>query len=134
MDPLRTTTTPQVVDHQSPSAHLPADDGSDPYQRARACATVFDLLAAAQSDALNEYLKPTPITRLRAAQNAFREIGAIRIAGALHAAQFSLTRVGIPMPLAQVVATLTAALKAFAEVENVDLLIGVYPHSRNRRP
>lgn len=132
MNPLLTTTTPQGRDSWTPSAHLPAEDGFDPYQRARVCTTVLDLLAAVQSDALPEYLRPVPVTRLRAAQNALREIGANRIAGALHAAQVSLTRVGIRMPLAQVVETLTLALKSATEVENVNQLITLYSHARGR--
>jgi hypothetical protein len=133
MNPLLTTTSVQETDYLSPADQLIADDGYDPYHRARVCTTVFDLLAAAQSDQLVEYLKPIPVTRLRAAQNAFREIGANRIASALHAAQFSLTRVGVRMPFAQAVATLTAALKAPFEDEDVDLLIAAYSHPRLRR-
>ena len=133
MNPLLTTTTPQGMDHRVPSVHLAADDYFDPYQRARVCTAVFDLLAAAKCDALIEYLTPIPVTRLRAAQNAFREIGANRIASALHTAQFSLTRVGVRIPMAQVVATLTAALKASTKDDNIDFLIAVYSHSRGRR-
>lgn len=133
MNPLLTTMTPQGVDYQIPSAHLSADDGPDPYQRARACTAVLDLLAAVQSDALTEYLMPVPVTRLRAAQNALREVGANRIAGALHAAQVSLTRVGTRMPMAQVVESLTLALKTAAEFENVNRLIAMHSDPAGRR-
>jgi hypothetical protein len=132
MNPLLTTTTPQGMDYRIPSAHLPLDDGFDPYQRARVCTAVLDLLAAVQSDALTEYLKPSPVTRLRAAQNAFREVGANCIAGALRAAQFSLTQVGSRLPMAEVVETLTLALKSATEAENVNQLIALYSHARAR--
>ena len=103
----------------------------DLYHRAQVCNIVFDLLSAAQCGRVAEYLRPIPITRLHSAQRAFREIGAIQIASALHATQFSLTRVGLRVPFTQAVATLTAALEAHAA--NLDHLVTRYSQDRITR-
>ncbi len=109
-----------------------ADDvRPDQAHRAQVCTIIFDLLSAARCGKVAEYLRPMPITRLHLARLAFREIGAVQIASALHAAQFSITRVGVRVPFVQAVATLTTAIKVYAE--DVDQLVTIYSQARIAR-
>jgi hypothetical protein len=96
----------------------------DQTHRAQVCAVVFDLLSAARCGKVSEYLRPIPITPLHMVRRAFREIGATHLASSLHAAQFSLTRVGLRVPFAQAISTLTAAPEA--RTEDVDQLVANY--------
>ena len=94
------------------------------HHRAQICSTVYDMLSAARSGMMIEYLGAIPITRLNAAQRAFREIGATGLATAVRTAQFGVTRAGAPLRLPQAVANLSAALAS--STEDVDLLIANY--------
>ncbi|MDE2220365.1 MAG: hypothetical protein KGL25_02860 [Gammaproteobacteria bacterium] len=124
MEAQQPTAITQAATRRVPSASPSGALRRDQYHRAQVCAIVTDLLMAARCGKVEEYLRPLPITRLHMAQRAFREIGATRLASALHAAQFSLTRVGVRVPFAQAVLTLTAALES--RTEDVDRLIAQY--------
>jgi hypothetical protein len=91
------------------------DTNSDQPHRTRVGEVVLGLWGAARHRQLSEYLEPIPVTRLYAAQRAFREVGAVRVAGILRSGLFSLTRVGAPVPFTQVVAELTALLTTTTE-------------------
>ena len=129
--------TPQATDLERQTSQdvlnacLTHAERPDQYHRAQVCTIVFDVMAAAHCGKVAEYLRPIPITRLHSARQAFREIGALQIASALHAAQFSLTRVGFRVPFAQAMASLTAALEAHAE--NVEHLVVSYSRARITR-
>ena len=131
METLQSTDITRDASHRMLSAYRADTVRPDRYHRAQVCTLVFDLLAAAHGGKVAEYLKPLPITRLHAAQRAFREIGAMRIASALHAAQFSLTRVGLRVSFAQAVSTLTAVLEA--KTEDVDYLVANYSRAQSTR-
>ena len=70
---------------------------------------------AIQRGQLQEYLDPLPQTRLHAAQRAFHEVGARRIANILRSGLFKLTRPGTPVSLTILAAELTAAIRASNE-------------------
>jgi len=117
--------------HAGVSNHPSAAARPDQTHRAHVCEIVFDLLSAARCGKVSEYLRPIPITRLHMARRAFREIGAIHLASSLHAAQFSLTRVGVRVSFAQAISTLTAAVEA--RIEDVDQLVANYSRVRITR-
>jgi hypothetical protein len=120
MEALQSTDIAPDAAHQRLGVFPSAAERPDLNHRTQACTIVFDLLSAAQCGKVGDYLRPIPITRLHMAQRAFREVGATRLASALHAAQFSLTRVGVRVSFTQAVSTLTAALEA--RTEDVDQL------------
>lgn len=78
--------------------------------RARVGEIVRAFWSAYRGSLLKAYLEPIPVTRLYAAQRAFREIGAVRAANILRSGLFRLTRVGSPAALSCVVAEMTALL------------------------
>jgi len=132
METLQSGDIKHYASHRALSAAPSGAVRPDQYHRVQVCTIVFDLLSAARCGQVAEYLKPIPITHLNVAERAFREIGAIRIASALHATQFGLTRVGIRTSFAQAVTTLTAALES--RCEDVDQLVANYSRGRITAP
>jgi hypothetical protein len=131
MNIWRATNLPIDATRRERSVEAWLESSFDQQRRAQVREMALGLWSAAKRKQLDDYLDPIPLTHLYAAQRAFREIGAHRVANILRSGVFSLTRVGAPVPLSQVVNELTVLLAA--TTEDVDGLIARFsgPQSRN---
>lgn len=131
MNIWRATTSPIDATCRERSAPASIESTFDQQHRARVRDMALGLWSAAKRKQLDDYLDPIPLTRLYAAQRAFREIGANRVANILRSGVFSLTRVGAAVPLSQVVIELTVLLAA--TTEDVDGLIARFSGPQSRK-
>jgi hypothetical protein len=106
-----------------------AEAGSDLESTERTLLTACEFWAAAARGTLTKHLKPLPLMRLSAAQQAFQEIGAVRVASSLRIAIGELSKPAAAAAADAIIARLDEQL-ARTEDE-VDQLIAQYAAARH---
>jgi len=121
------------MDALTGTAHWRVDAEFQKSYRARVAKLVAECWFAARQNELGRYLQPIPLTRLNAAQHAFRAVGAVRAANILRSGVYRLTHSTHPDRLSQVIGDLTTLLRATTEPVEERLQEFVAPRARGVR-